>query len=68
MCSRENILTPNGNSGGGGVQKMAISEGRWGWPLESFFRGLQVRLMSKLSVILLLIVVSIQSKNFCFHG
>ena len=68
-CVAEKIsLPPTEIQREGGVQKMAISEGRWVWPLESFFRGLQVRLMSKLSVILLLIGVSIQSKNFCFHG
>ena len=44
--------------GGGGVQ------GGGEWPLESFFLVLRVRLMSKLSVILLLIRVSKQKLLF----
>ena len=46
------------NFRGEGVQKEAISEGLGGWPLQSFFRGFQVRLMSKLSPILLYFGVS----------
>ena len=68
----ENIYTPSPspppllyggqrNFRGERVQKEAISEGLGGgWPLQSFFRGFQVRLMSKLSPILLYFGVSKQ--------
>ena len=46
-----------------GVQKRGIFRGGEGWPFEFFSRGLQLRVMRKLSVILLLIGLSEQNKN-----
>ena len=68
----ENIYTPspsppptpftegNGTSEGRGSKRRQFLRGWGGWPLQSFFRGFQVRLMSKLSPILLYFGVSKQ--------
>ena len=70
QLQRKSILPTegNGNSEGSGAQKEAISKGvggGGGYLTSLFFSpGLQVRLMSKLSVILLLISVSNQKLLF----
>ena len=72
LFQKISIPPPPPSSCNGGQRKFRGEGGskRWqfpsgcGWPLESFFRGLRVRLMSKLSVILLLIGVSKQRVLF----
>ena len=59
------ITLLNFKCGGGGGPKRGIFRGGEGWPFEFSSRGLRLRVMSKLSVILLLIGLSEQ--NYCSH-